>query len=161
VTDKVEQYAHQQLSTFGIGAEVSEARWRGVIRQLIALGHVSAEGEFNTLSLAESARDVLRGESEIRLRVQAEGRGRKAKSNAGRPGLQVEDPVLARLKTWRSATARTRNVPAYIVFNDATLLEMASERPQSLLALGAISGVGAKKLDAYGEDLLALLTAAV
>ena len=165
VTDKVTQYGHQQLSTFSVGADVSEAQWRLVLRQLVALGHIRAEGEFNTLGLAESAREVLRGEVPVRLRVAEETKGRgganksKAKSpaNPDKAFDRATNARLAALKEWRATTARGRNVPAYVVFHDATLVEMARAAPTTQEALGAITGVGVKKLDAYGEELLQVL----
>ncbi len=165
VTDKVTQYGHQQLSTFSVGADVSEAQWRLVLRQLVALGHIRAEGEFNTLGLAESAREVLRGEVPVRFRVAEETKGRgganksKAKSpaNPDKAFDRATNARLAALKEWRATTARGRNVPAYVVFHDATLVEMARAAPTTQEALGAITGVGVKKLDAYGEELLQVL----
>ena len=163
-TDKVEQYQHQHLSTFGIGADLSEGQWRGVLRQLIALGHVQAQGEFNTLALTESAREVLRGEIQILMREPPAARSR-ARAAKGRAGVEVPPPVgpvatrLAKLKAWRAETARARNVPAYVVFHDATLEDMARVAPGTYLALGAIGGVGARKLEAYGEEILQLLAA--
>ncbi len=165
VTDKVTQYGHQQLSTFSVGADVSEAQWRLVLRQLVALGHIRAEGEFNTLGLGESAREVLRGEVPVRLRVAEETKGRgganksKAKSpaNPDKAFDRATNARLAALKEWRATTARGRNVPAYVVFHDATLVEMARAAPATREALGAITGVGVKKLDAYGDELLEVL----
>ncbi len=163
VTDKVRQHGHEALSTFGIGADVPEDRWRGVLRQLIALGHLATEGEYNTLVLTESAREVLKGEVTLQLRVPA------AKTRAARPsrrGRERGPPVplnadgLARfdaLKAWRAEVAREHNVPAYVVFHDATLAEMAGSAPETLDALAGISGVGAKKLEAYGREILRVL----
>jgi ATP-dependent DNA helicase RecQ len=171
VTDKVSQYGHQRLSTFGIGAEVSESQWRLVLRQLIALGHLQAEGEFNTLALADSAREVLRGAVPVQLRVPAEPRSRGARAGRGRSGREGTPrppPVpldaagstrFAALKAWRGEVAREHNLPAYVVFHDATLAEMARSQPATLDALAGISGVGAKKLEAYGQDILRVLTA--
>ena len=168
-TDKVAQYHHESLSTFGIGADLSEQQWRSVLRQLVALGHVVAEGEFNTLGLTESARSVLRGEVSLQLREAAEtkrGRGAKARapgkgSGRGAP-VDLDAAALQRfqaLKSWRSEVAREHNLPAYIVFNDATLAEMARVHPSSLAELSEINGVGAKKLDAYGSEILRVLGA--
>jgi len=167
-TDKVQQYGHQSLSTFGVGADLSENQWRAVLRQLVALGHVVAEGEYNTLALTDSARAVLKGEVTLTLReaVEAPRRGRVTK--AGQPGVgkaasapaDLTGDALARfadLRTWRAGVAREHNLPAYIVFNDATLADMARVAPQSLDELAGISGVGAKKLQAYGEQILAVL----
>jgi len=169
-TDKVRQFDHAQLSTWGIGADLSEAQWRMVLRQLVALGHVRSEGEFNTLVLTDSAREVLRGAVRLQCkqprpapaqggrRARGQGEGRAAKP----PPLPLDAAAQARfesLKTWRGEVARAHNLPAYIVFHDATLAEMAREHPATLTALAAISGVGAKKLQAYGEEILRALAA--
>ena len=167
-TDKVRQHGHERLSTFGIGADVSEAQWRGVLRQLIALGHVYAEGEWNTLALADSARAVLRGEVTLELRVPSDARraagSARRTGKAGKadkpPPLPLDDAATARfaaLKTWRAEAARAHNLPAYVVCHDATLAELARARPATLDALAGISGVGSKKLDAYGEAILQVL----
>ncbi len=169
VTDKVTQHHHQRLSTFGIGAEIGEMQWRAVLRQLIALGHLRTEGEFNTLELTPSARVVLRGEVDLLLResIDTPRRNRSAKG-AGRIGRDKPPPLpldaegvtlFAALKAWRAEVAREHNLPAYVVFHDAALAEMARTRPQSLQALGQVSGVGAKKLDAYGREILRVLEA--
>jgi ATP-dependent DNA helicase RecQ len=161
-TDKVAQYGHEALSTFGIGADLSEAQWRAVLRQLVALGHVVAEGEFNTLGLTPSAREVLRGEVPVILKVPAEpsAKGRVSRSKGpAQPPVPLDADALARyeqLKAWRAQVAREHNLPAYVVFHDATLAEMARLAPDSLAELATISGVGAKKLEAYGEQILAV-----
>ena len=169
-TDKVVQRGHESLSTFGIGADVSEAQWRVVLRQLIALGYLRTEGEYNTLELTPSARDVLRGEVQMLLREQSDAPKRASKTGrvtrtarAGKdkpPPLPLDDQGLARftaLKAWRAEVASQHNLPAYVVFHDATLAEMAQAQPDSLDALAQISGVGAKKLEAYGRELLRVL----
>ncbi len=179
-TDKVAQYGHSQLSTFGVGADVSEAQWRLVLRQLIALGHVRAEGEYSTLLLTDSARDVLRGDVPVRLRVPSEtkaraggagGRVGRARGAAGDgasrpvsagkpPPVALDDEATAlfvQLKAWRAEVAREHNLPAYVVFHDATLAEMARQRPGTLDEMAGISGVGTKKLEAYGAEILRVL----
>ena len=171
-TEKVSQHGHEKLSTFGIGADVSEAQWRLVLRQLIAMGHVQAEGEYGTLVLAESAREVLRGEVPVWLRVATDpkprvratrersARGAARGSAAKPPPLPLDEAATERfaaLKAWRGEVAREHNLPAYVVFHDATLAEMARERPATLDALAGISGVGSKKLEAYGAEILRLL----
>ncbi|MBK1713008.1 DNA helicase RecQ [Rubrivivax gelatinosus] len=165
VTEKVAQYGHETLSTFGIGAEVPESQWRSVLRQLIALGHLRTEGEFNTLELTAGAREVLRGEVQLLLRVPAEAprRGRSTRTRGGAdkpPPLPLDEAATARftaLKAWRGEVAREHNVPAYVVFHDAALAEMARERPATLDELAGISGVGSKKLEAYGAEILRVL----
>jgi len=170
-TDKVAQYGHQSLTTFGIGADLSETQWRAVLRQLIALGHVVAEGEYGTLGLTDSARAVLKGEVPIVLKEASEppaARGRTARvgRSAAKPGAHEADmdtASLARfqaLKRWRAEVAREHNLPAYVVFHDATLAELARRAPASPGDLEGISGVGMKKRDAYGEAILSVLAGA-
>jgi ATP-dependent DNA helicase RecQ len=167
LTDKVGQFGHQDLSTFGVGADVSEARWRGVLRQLIALGHLRTEGEYNTLELTASARDVLRGEVTLLLRESAETPRRGGRvTKSARPASRAVPPGLdeaalqrfAALKAWRAEVARAHNLPAFVVFHDATLAEMARVQPADRDELGHISGVGMKKLDAYGGEILRVLS---
>jgi ATP-dependent DNA helicase RecQ len=168
-TDKVAQHHHDCLSTFGIGADLDEARWRGVLRQLVALGHVVTHGEYNVLALTASARAVLKGEVPIVLRLPPEAmpRSRLRKPRDGRAApssvaahLDAEaQQRFAALRAWRADVAREHNLPAYVVFHDATLAAMAAEQPASLDALGRISGVGAKKLAAYGGAILRVLAA--
>nr|WP_235835127.1 DNA helicase RecQ [Albitalea terrae] len=165
-TDKVTQYRHQSLSTFGIGADVSEQQWRAVLRQLIALGHVQTEGEYNTLELTPSARQVLRGEVQMLLRQPTDTPKRSRTGRVTKSGTPKAPPValdnagterFTALKAWRAEIAREHNLPAYVVFHDATLAEMARNLPRSLDELGQISGVGAKKLEAYGREILRVL----
>ena len=170
VTDKVTQHRHDRLSTFGIGADQDEARWRGVLRQLVALGHVVPEGEYNTLALTDSARAVLKGEVPIVLRVPraAAPRGRVRKERAGAaPGRAAPAAAeldakaqerFAALKAWRAEVAREHNLPAFLVFHDTALASMAREQPASLDELAGISGVGVKKLEAYGAEILRVLS---
>ncbi|HSN31621.1 MAG TPA: DNA helicase RecQ [Ideonella sp.] len=166
-TDKVAQYGHAQLSTFGVGADLSEAQWRAVLRQLVALGHVVVEGEYHTLSLADSARAVLKGEVTLRLRVpsaaptrKARGRGARAASAPGAADLEaVAQARYDALRAWRGEVAREHNLPTYIIFSNAALAEMARRAPADLPALGEVSGVGAKKLQAYGTEILRVLAA--
>lgn len=170
VTDKVKQYGHETLSTWGIGADVSEAQWRLVLRQMVALGHVQAEGEYGTLSLTDSARSVLKGEVPVLLRVPVEPKAKvrttRVRGGTGAakpPPLPLDDAATARflaLKAWRGEVAKAHNLPAYVVFHDAALAEMARENPGSLDALAGISGVGSKKLEAYGSEILRVLEAA-
>jgi ATP-dependent DNA helicase RecQ len=165
-TEKVTEYRHQTLSTFGIGSDLSESQWRAVLRQLLAQGHIRAEGEYSTLGLTATSRAVLRGEVAISLRVPSatstkRGRG---KASAARGTKVAPVPLdeagtqrFVALKAWRAEVAKLLNLPAYVVFHDATLAEMARSQPGSLDALGQISGVGAKKLDAYGTQILRIL----
>lgn len=164
-TDKTRQYSHDKLSTWGVGADLSEQQWRAVLRQLIALGHVAAEGEFSTLALQDSARAVLKGEVEVRLREAEEKKPRGKAPRSGTrpkadPALGLDAEALGRfeaLKAWRSEVAREHGLPAYVIFQNTTLAEMARQQPGNLADLGLISGVGAKKLEAYGREILRVL----
>ncbi|MEO7056587.1 MAG: RQC domain-containing protein, partial [Caldimonas sp.] len=176
-TEKVAQFGHERLSTYAIGAAVSEVQWRAVLRQLIALGHLRSDGDYNTLALTESSREVLRGEVTLMLReasptagrgeTAGKGSGRKARgSRAGGAAKPPPRPLdaaatirFAALKAWRGEVAKSHNLPAYVVFHDAALAEMADLRPDSLDALGVIGGVGARKLAAYGDEILRVLRA--
>ena len=160
-TDRVTQWNHDQLGVFGAGADLDEATWRSVFRQLVALGYASPDHDaYGGLRLTEIARAVLKGEKNVEMRRAVPGKGRKAKARAssGIPG--VDEGLLARLKTWRSGEARAQSVPPYVVFHDRTLAEIAAARPGSLNALGGISGIGAKKLERYGPALLEMLRGA-
>ncbi|MBX9716719.1 MAG: HRDC domain-containing protein, partial [Burkholderiaceae bacterium] len=175
VTDKVTQHGHATLSTFGVGADVSEGQWRAVLRQLIALGYLCTEGEYHTLELTPDAREVLRGEVQLLLRettapaAGAARRGKGTSRGAAKAGDRNKPPPVpldaasverfAALKAWRAEVAREHNLPAYVVFHDATLAEMARMQPQSLDDMAQISGVGAKKLEAYGREILRVLSA--
>lgn len=170
-TERVKQFRHDQLSVFGIGADLNEKQWRAVVRQVVAQGHLQADSEaFGALKLTDTARGVLKGETTIALREDTASpqRGGKAKSKrGGAPGSpatasdsRAGHGLLAALRAWRSETARKRGVPAYVVLHDATLDGIVAERPRSLNQLRNISGIGEKKLEHYGDALLALVAAA-
>ncbi len=166
-TDKVNQYRHQSLSTWGVGAALSEQQWRAVIRQLIALGYAVTEGEYNTLSLGAGAKAVLRGEVRMLLRQPAAPTRRGKASRGSASGMRrpeaaadLDAAALVRfdaLKAWRADVAREHGLPAYVIFQNVTLAELARAQPRSLDEMSGISGIGAKKLEAYGEDLLRVL----
>ena len=166
-TDKVRQFGHERLSTFGLGAQYSEAQLRGVLRQLLATGAlglhtvVTEQGHsFDTLCLTEGSRGVLRGAVPVHLREASASpstrRTRRtsttpvAAANLG-PDAQVR---FINLKAWRAEVAREHNLPAYVIFHDATLAAIAERNPVSLDDLQGISGMGAKKLEAYGAEVL-------
>ena len=160
-TEKVSQYGHAKLSTFGIGANFSEVQLRGVLRQLIAMGALNVQGQvFNTLQLTEGSRAVLRGEISVLLREsvsqKAEKRSRKPQATSP-AAANLSQEALVRyinLKAWRAEVAKEHNLPAYVIFHDATLALIASAAPQTLNDLNGISGIGAKKLEAYGQEVL-------
>ncbi|KQM23813.1 ATP-dependent DNA helicase RecQ [Frigoribacterium sp. Leaf8] len=169
-TPKVLQNRHEQLSTFGIGTELNDVEWRGVVRQLLAQGvlAVSPDG-YGTLLLTDAAGEVLSGGRTVRLRREPDrpARSARARSGSGSSGrgssrgaaeLTGDDAALFEtLREWRAGVARAQGVPAYVVFGDVTLRGIASERPTSLDQLAGISGVGQKKLDTYGQQVLAVV----
>ncbi len=160
-TDKVAQHAHDELTVFGIGTDLSEGQWRGVVRQLPAQGLLAVQGEYGTLALNEASGPVLRREREVLMRREPERPARAARARGDRataPELPASaTPAFERLRAWRAATAKEQGVPAYVVFHDATLRQIATEEPTTVAALGTVSGVGAAKLERYGEQLLAAL----
>ena len=160
-TQRVEQWRHQELSVFGIGADIDEAAWRDVFRQLVTLGFARPDHEaFGALRLTQSSRAVLKGEQRIDMRRMAPRKGKSAtvRRKAAADGLTAGDAsLLERLRIWRSEQARTQAVPAYVIFHDATLSAIASAHPRDIDALATIHGIGAKKLERYGSELIALL----
>ncbi|MET7809043.1 DNA helicase RecQ [Micromonospora chersina] len=163
-TDKIDQHGHDSLSTFGIGTDLRDAEWRGVVRQLLAEGLLAVEGDYGTLALTEASAEVLGRRRTVTMRREPErpASGRSAKPRGA--ATVVADlapaavPVFERLRAWRAATAKEQGVPAYVVFHDATLRQIATEAPTSLAELSRISGVGDNKLAKYGEGILAVLT---
>ena len=168
-TDKVTQYGHERLSTFGIGADLSDTQWRSLLRQLIAREAVavSADG-YNTLSLTAAARAILKGEASVQLRIAsaappARDRQRDRASRAAAAELAHSDlstaqqQALAALKAWRAGVAKEHNLPAFIIFHDSTLHALAQRQPQTLADLQGVPGVGQKKREAYGPQVLEVL----
>jgi ATP-dependent DNA helicase RecQ len=160
-TEKVAQYRHNELSVFGIGTELSEAEWRGVARQLLARGLLAVEGEYGTLVLTESSKEVLGRQRQVMMRRDPERRATAAaasKSRAARTPVAELPPeaaaVFEKLRAWRAAAAKDQGVPAYVIFHDSTLRQIAAESPSSLAELGHISGVGENKLAKYGQHIL-------
>jgi ATP-dependent DNA helicase RecQ len=160
-TDKANQYGHERLSTFGIGAERSAREWRAIARQCIALGLLEIDHDaYGALRLTSQSRAVLKGERTVTLRAWREAKRSRRRTAAAAADLPGEAQALfERLRAWRVEAARRHGVPAYVIFHDATLREVARARPQSLDALRGISGVGAKKLEAYGADIISLVEA--
>jgi ATP-dependent DNA helicase RecQ len=170
LTERVKQFGHDRLSVFGIGRELNEKQWRAALRQLVAMGHLQPDSEaFGALKLTESARGVLKGETEVMLREEVPGsriRASRTKSRRGdiapRPAGQGEtaSPTLvSALRAWRSEVARKRGVPAYVVLHDSTIDGIATSRPTTLSHLRDIPGIGDKKLEHYGDELIALVKA--
>ncbi|MFG1800482.1 DNA helicase RecQ [Micromonospora carbonacea] len=163
-TEKVAQHRHDTLTVFGIGEELSEAEWRGVVRQLLAQGLLAVEGDYGTLVLTDASAEVLGRRRQVPMRRETV-RPPKARSAAkARPGAAAvvelpagAEPVFERLRAWRAATAKEQGVPAYVVFHDATLRQIAADPPSTLDELARVNGVGEAKLARYGEQLLAAL----
>ncbi|HEX5494203.1 MAG TPA: DNA helicase RecQ [Mycobacteriales bacterium] len=160
-TPKIVQHGHDSLTVFGVGADLGEGEWRGVLRQLLAQGLLAVEGDFGTLSLTGSSAEVLRGQRQVPLRREPERPARAAKPQRAAPAeLSAQaTPVFAELRAWRAATAREQGMPAYVIFHDATLRQIATDLPSSLAELGSVSGVGENKLAKYGQQILDLLAA--
>ncbi|GAA4615262.1 DNA helicase RecQ [Saccharopolyspora hordei] len=164
-TPKVEQFRHDSLSVFGVGADLSDAEWRGVVRQLLAQRLLSVEGDYGTLVLTEASAEVLRRENPRQVllrtepkRVASTPRTRTAGTEA--PEMPAEaEPVFQKLRAWRLATAREEGKAPFIIFHDATLRQIATVRPTTLDELGGISGVGEQKLAKYGQAVLDALAA--
>jgi ATP-dependent DNA helicase RecQ len=158
-TEKVRAMGHHTLPTFGVGQDHDEKTWRGLLRQLVSLGYLAA-GEHHGLGATGKARALLKGEATLQLREEAllpkaarAGRDRAARQ--GRAPVDTHDqPLFEALRQWRLSKAREQAVPPYVIFNDATLKTVAELRPGSLHTLGSVSGVGARKLEQYGEEVL-------
>ena len=164
-TPRVQQLGHEALSTFGIGQDLSDGEWRGVVRQLLAAELLAVDTEgYGTLRLTPASAEVLRGGREVRLRRETARTGRaprERRAPRAAADLGTEDArVFEALRAWRAATAKEQGVPAYVVLHDATLREIATRRPGSRADLAAISGFGATKLERYAEGVLAALAAA-
>jgi ATP-dependent DNA helicase RecQ len=166
MTDKVMHWRHQDLPTFGVGAQRPAPAWRAVIRQCIALGllHVDHDA-FGALRLLPASRAVLRGEERVTLRVWRKAervRGRGGRKGAGARAAAgalsgANESLFEQLRSWRQGAARRHGVPAYVIFHDATLREIAAVRPSSLDALAGVPGVGARKLERYGPEIIELV----
>ncbi|MEA2898201.1 MAG: ATP-dependent helicase RecQ [Bradyrhizobium sp.] len=171
LTDRVKQFGHDKLSVFGIGRDLNEKQWRAAMRQLVAMGHLRPDGEaFGALKLTETARGVLKGETEVWLREQTAGSRNRASRIRSRRGELAPVPagqreagnpaLVSALRAWRSGKARQHGVPAYVVLHDATIDGIATSRPTTLEQLRGIPGIGDKKLEHYGDELIALVKAA-
>jgi ATP-dependent DNA helicase RecQ len=160
-TERVRSNRHDELKTFGIGTELGDQEWRGVVRQLLAqsLLTVSSDG-YGTLVIGPAAAEVLDGSRRVMLRREPERRAKVSKQRAGAELPDAARGLFERLREWRAGVAREQGVPAYIVFGDATLRGIAVTKPTSLEQLGTISGVGEKKLEAYGDGVLEVVAAA-
>jgi len=162
-TPRVEQLGHTDLTVFGVGADLDERAWRGVLRQLLAQRLLGVDHSgYGTLHLTPDSAAVLSGERTVLLRHEAPSAPKAARARKAGSAVTADlsDDGVARfeaLRAWRARAAKERGVPAYTVFHDATLRAMAQRHPSSLDELGEVSGVGAAKLDRYGEAVLEVL----
>ena len=168
-TAKVRQFGHAALSTYGIGRELDAAQWRGVFRQLVAAGLLDTDlDSHGALRLTSAAKPLLRGERALHLRAEPPRRERRrgaaaSERRTGATALELPADAaarFARLRQWRADAARTQNVPAYVIFQDATLRAIALAAPRDVGALAGIGGVGAAKLERYGREVIATLAQA-
>ncbi|HEX3787791.1 MAG TPA: DNA helicase RecQ [Pseudonocardiaceae bacterium] len=164
-TAKVIQHDHDSLTVFGIGTELRDTEWRGVVRQLLAQGLLEVEGDYGTLVLTEASAEVLGKQRTVPLRREPEAppaRAAKTAKNKAAAAAELPEeavPVFERLRAWRAATAKELGLPAYVIFHDATLRQIATESPTSLAELGTVNGVGENKLAKYGQQVLDTLNA--
>ena len=165
-TPRVDQLGHASLSVFGVGADLSEAEWRGVVRQLLAQSLLAVDVEgYGTLRLTEQSGPVLAGDRAVLLRRETARPAKAARSGKRGAAAAVADldagalGHFEKLRTWRATTAKEQGVPAYVVFHDATLREIATNLPRSLEELGTVTGVGVTKKERYGPGLLEALHA--
>jgi ATP-dependent DNA helicase RecQ len=169
-TEKTKQYGHHTLSTFGIGKTFSETQLRGVLRQLIAIGALGVEAHpYSTLYLTDASRAVLKGEVSIRLRASVTLPADKSnkRGSSGKAGGAIKPAPIeldaagqaryAALKAWRSEVAKSHNLPAYVIFHDATLAAIAQAAPHDVQSLQDIAGIGVKKREAYGDEVLRVI----
>ena len=166
-SEKILQRGHEKLTTFGIGAALGEPEWRAVFRQLVAFGYLTVDHEgFGSLVLTEASKPVLKGEQSVTMRRYV--KPTRTRQSSGRTSERA-DPTLGmgprerarweRLRAWRTETAKSDGVPAYVIFHDATLAEIARNGPDSIEDLRGIPGMGARKLDRFGEELLEVVAA--
>jgi ATP-dependent DNA helicase RecQ len=158
--ERVAKWGHDRLSVFGIGADLEDDAWRSVFRQLVALGFVEVDhAAYGALKLSQAARPVLKGEATVQMRELAPRapKPRRERTRAAEGLAPADAALLDRLREWRLAEARAQAVPAYVILHDSTLAEIARRRPRRVLDLAGVPGIGARKLERYGEALLAVV----
>ena len=160
VSDKVKQWQHDKLPTFGVGADLDEHAWKSVFRQLAAAGLVHVDmAEHGALQLTDAAREVLKGQRQVQLRRPAmrKSAAPRSRTAAGSELAPADETLFQLLRRWRSDTAKAQGVPAYVILHDRTLRELAEARPASRSLLAGITGMGSAKIEHYGAELLALI----
>ena len=163
-TERIKNFGHDQIKTFGVGAELGKSEWHAVYRQLVALGHLAVDVEgHGGLYLRDSAASVLRGEVPVTFRAESDEPKRREKRErsaaADSMSAPADEGLWQALRALRLSLAREQGVPPYVIFHDATLVDMVRRRPRDLDALAEIPGVGASKLKRYGETFLAAIAA--
>jgi ATP-dependent DNA helicase RecQ len=165
-TPKVIQHGHDSLTVFGVGTELSDTQWRTVVRQLLAQGVLAVEGEYGTLVTTKASDEVLYRGRQVRLRHDPARQARVPRARPAKPRGDSAAPadlpeadaaVFEQLRAWRAAAAKEQGMPAYVIFHDATLREIAAQAPSTLAELAAVNGVGENKLARYGQQILDLL----
>ncbi|HVS56928.1 MAG TPA: DNA helicase RecQ [Casimicrobiaceae bacterium] len=164
---RITRWEHDKLSVFGIGADVDETAWRGVFRQLVAMGFARVDHEAHgALRLTEASRPVLKGTQRVSMRravtrVRSTRRPLRSGSVPAADLSAADDTLLERLKAWRLTQSRSQSVPAFVILHDKTLAEIARQRPPDLTALHEIAGIGAAKLKRYGAALVGIVAGRV
>jgi ATP-dependent DNA helicase RecQ len=160
-SEKIRQCGHDQLTTYGIGKDVDTSTWRSIFRQLVASGllEVDAEG-FGSLRLTDASRSALRGERRLLLRQDAPSRERERAPRSNVVVTETDLPLFGALRQLRALLAKEQNVPAYVIFHDSTLRNIAEHRPSTMDQLARVGGIGGTKLARYGEQLLETIRAA-
>jgi ATP-dependent DNA helicase RecQ len=167
-TPKVSQHRHEELSVFGVGKDLTDTQWRAVVRQLLALGVLAVEGDYGTLVCTPASDEVLYRGRQIRLRddparvplSRSSTAARAAGSTSAAPAIELsaaDTAVFEQLRAWRGAVAKEQGMPAYVIFHDATLRQIAARSPSTLAELSDVNGVGETKLAKYGQQLLDLM----
>ena len=162
-SEKIRQWRHDKLSTFGIGQDTSDAEWRAILRQAIALGLVTVDHDaYGALKLTDEARPVLKGERGVQLRQYQKPAKKRRETSRQKAHVEselsaAEQEIFEKLRWWRVETARKHNVPAYVIFHDATMREIAKMKPASIDELRNVSGVGERKLESYGQEIVSLI----
>jgi ATP-dependent DNA helicase RecQ len=162
-SERIKTWHHDALSVFGVGADLGEAEWKSILRQAIALGLVAVDHEqYSSLKLTDASRPVLKGGQRVQLRqyqkpVKPKRGAAPSKGYVEMDLSKSEQAIFDKLRWWRVETARAHNVPAYVIFVDATLREIAKAKPTSLNDLRGVSGVGEKKLASYGDEIVAMI----
>jgi ATP-dependent DNA helicase RecQ len=165
-TPKVTQHGHDSLTVFGVGTELSDTQWRAVVRQLLAQGVLAVEGEYGTLVTTKASDEVLYRGRQVRLRHDPARQARVPRARPAKPRGDSAAPadlpeadaaVFEQLRAWRAAAAKEQGMPAYVIFHDATLRQIAARAPSTLAELATVNGVGENKLARYGQQILDLL----